>query len=547
MTSVLRALARLPRPRVCLSLVVGLLAGLAPAAQAGSLTLAWNPNTEPNLGGYIVSYRSEDNAHLGSINVGLVTQATVPNLQSGKKYFLTVLAYSTAGLSGPHSGEVSAIVTGSGPPPPPQLSTSYFAEGAAGIFDYRLALLNTAASHATVNVSFLMEGAAPVTRTYAVPAQSRKSVSASDVPEIGQSPFGAVVAAPGGVVSERTMSWKAGSVGDAHTAKSLQAPSTQWFLAEGNAGFFETFVLLANPNPSPVTANVSFLTDTGDVIARSYVLDAHQRKTIFTNELPELTFRSFATIVEAAAPILVERAMYFRNGAPIWQGGHASAAVTTGATSWFLAEGRTGHWFDTFVLIGNPNPSPVTATINYLTPAGLALTETRTLQPTSRLTIPVDALPKLDNTEVSVAITATAPIIVERSMYWPEQPGPWHSAHNSVGLTELATKWALAEGEVGGPSSAATFVLLANPGGATANVTLTVYRAPGFGVKQFSRTVGPGARVTVSSDEMGLSSGEQFGVVVDSTQPIAVERSIYWTLDGQLWTSGTNETGTKMP
>jgi Fibronectin type III domain len=546
MTSVLRALARLPRPKVCLPLVIGLIAGLTPTVHAGSLTVAWDPNTEPDLAGYVVRYRSEDDVHRGSTNVGLVTQATVQNLESGKRYFLSVVAYNSVGLSSPPSSEVTAVVSGA-PPSPTHRTNNYFAEGAGGIFDYRLALLNTTASHATVNVSFLIEGAAPVTRTYAVRGQSRTSVYASEVPEIGLSAFGAVVAAPAGVVSERTMSWKAGGAGGAHTAKSLQAPATQWFLAEGNAGFFETFVLLANPNPSSVTANVSFLTDTGKVVERSYDLAANQRKTIFTNELPELTFRSFATTVQAAAPILVERAMYFRNGASIWQGGHASAAVTTGATSWFLAEGQTGHWFDTFVLIGNPNSRPVTATINYLTPAGLALTETRTLEPTSRMTILLDALPKLENTEVSVAITASAPIIVERSMYWPGEPGPWHSAHNSVGLTELATKWALAEGEVGGPNSAATFVLLANPGGAIAKVTLTVYRAPGLGVKQFSRTVGPGARLTVSSDEMGLASGEQFGVVVESTQPIAVERSIYWSLDGQLWTSGTNETGTKIP
>ena len=52
------------------------------------------------------------------------------------------------------------------------------------------------------------------------------------------------------------------------------------------------------------------------------------------------------------------------------EGGHASAAVPAGARDWFLAEGSTGDFFEMFVLISNPNSTPVTATIRYLTPHG---------------------------------------------------------------------------------------------------------------------------------------------------------------------------------
>ena len=34
--------------------------------------------------------------------------------------------------------------------------------------------------------------------------------------------------------------------------------------------------------------------------------------------------------------------------------GHGSAGVTAAATSWFLAEGATGAFFDLFVLLANP-------------------------------------------------------------------------------------------------------------------------------------------------------------------------------------------------
>ena len=54
--------------------------------------------------------------------------------------------------------------------------------------------------------------------------------------------------------------------------------------------------------------------------------------------------------------------MYLSRPGELWTGGHASAGVTSLASRWFLAEGATGSFFDTFVLVGNPGivdaPSP---------------------------------------------------------------------------------------------------------------------------------------------------------------------------------------------
>ena len=51
--------------------------------------------------------------------------------------------------------------------------------------------------------------------------------------------------------------------------------------------------------------------------------------------------------------------MYF--GAPpdvLFKAGHESAGVTAPSTRWFLAEGATGPFFETFILLANPNPTP---------------------------------------------------------------------------------------------------------------------------------------------------------------------------------------------
>jgi hypothetical protein len=532
-----------------------------PAFASGTVHLAWDANTEPDVVGYVISYRSEDVKDIATVRVDASqTTADVSNLRSGVRYFFSIAALNSEGQASFPSNEVSGIVDGPIDPPTPPINptpidggvNSYFAEGAAGdLFKYQLALLNSTSATTQALVQFLRQGDSPVARYFALPAYSRYTVNAADIPELANRSFGAIITAIPGVIAERTMSWDSGGdMSDATTAKALAAPSNTWYLAEGNAGFFDTFILMVNPSSTAsANASVDFLTQDGKVVHVDRQILPNQRMTVYANEIADLAFQSFGTTIHSDNPILVERAMYFRNGEPMFVGGAASGAVPSGATHWFLAEGQSGGFFSTFVLVSNPNSSPVDLTIRFLTEAGVARTEHLTLGATQRLTLNLNDYPELANSDVSTDISASAPVVAERTMYWPNNPGPWYGSHNSAGLTELSTSWGLAEGEVGGAKGVSTYVLLANPGGADANVTLTFYRENGAAPLTTTRTVAAGSRLTVDcgAGDIGLGSGEKFGVVVSSSQPIAVERSIYWDTGGQLWGSGTNETGTKLP
>lgn len=519
---------------------------LASLAEAAGITVAWDRNPESDISGYEILYGTASGSYTQSVRVGAnVQQTRIESLQAGRRYYIVVRARNSAGLVSPNSNEVSGVASDPAAAPPEGARQTYFAEGASGFFNYRLALLNTGGA-TTANVTFMPENGQPFTRSYSLPAGARATITASDLPQLNGASFAASVSALPSVVAERTMRWRIGPVDGAHSAKALVAPARNWYLAEGNAGFFDTFILLSNPNSSAATATVRFMLEDGEVVRREYEIAPRGRTTVWANEIRELASRSFATSVSSSSNILVERAMYFRSTNGYWEGGHGSAAVPAGARNWFLAEGATGGWFETFVLINNPNSSEVTATIRYLTPRGVARTETRTLPPTSRTTIHVDRVPGLQNTEVSCSISASANIIVERSMYWPGLGGPWYGSHNSVGVTSLGRRWVLAEGEVGGADNAQTYVLLANPGSSDASVTLTFHRSNGAEIP-VTRTVRAGSRLTVSAADVGLRPGEQFGVVIESTQPIAVERSMYWNYRGALWTSGTNESAAPLP
>ena len=115
--------------------------------------------------------------------------------------------------------------------------------------------------------------------------------------------------------------------------------------------------------------------------------------------------------------------MYF--GSPVFNGGHESAGVTQPATEWFLAEGATGSFFITFVLLANPSGPDANLTLTYLREGGGTVTRTMVLPASSRRTINValeDA--SLAATSVATRVTSDVPIVAERAMTGRSIPPP---------------------------------------------------------------------------------------------------------------------------
>ncbi len=364
----------------------------------------------------------------------------------------------------------------------------------------------------------------------------------------------------GGIIVERTLFWGDDLYGG-HTGKGLTAGRTTWYLAEGDARVFDTYILLANGGTLPAAVTATYLLESGQTIVRAYSVGARQRVTIYANDVVgssglALRGKSFSTTIASTVPIHVERAMYYTTGGRFWNVGHGSAAVAEPSPSWFVAEGHTGPLFDVYLLLANPGPNPVTATVRYLLPGGRALSKNYALARTSRTTLLVDAElvgldPSLAETDVSAEITANGDIIVERAMYWPYDFTQWYEAHASAGITATGTQWGLAEGEYGGPLAFDSYVLIANPSAQDANVQVTLLRGAWLTPLTMTLTIAANSRGTVSAGQfvaLGLQSGERFGAIVTSTNnvPIVVERAMYWNGGGVFWGGGTNETAVKI-
>ena len=418
-------------------------------------------------------------------------------------------------------------------------------EGATGFFKTRLAVVNPGVDAAEFILTQLTDVGQTVTRAYTLPAQQRLTIDVAELLAGAAVGVSSVLSTTrGGIVAERTMMWTAedGSFYGGHTGKALTQARTTWYLAEGEAGAFDTYILLANANTSPTEVTARFLLDDASTIERKYPLRPSTRLTIYANEVPGLAGRAFSTTITSVLPIAVERAMYLTNGGRQFNVGHEVPAIASPSTTWFVAEGSTGWLFDEFLLLANPNSTAAKATIRYLKPGGVVVTREVDLLPMSRKTVWLNQDPDLQDTDVSASITATSPIIVERAMYLAAAVCDVVRGHASAGVTATGTRWALAEGEVGGPLGFETYILFANPNNVDAVATMTLLRVnqPPITV---TVSVPANSRVTRAASELGLTDGEQFGAVINSNQQIAVEHAMYWNGGGQFWGGGSNETG----
>jgi hypothetical protein len=426
------------------------------------------------------------------------------------------------------------------------------AEGATGaFFDLDILLANPHATPAPVTVTFLKEGGSTVVQTLTLPATSRTTLRVDQIAGLEGTAVSTIVTSTAGLplVVERTMRWDASGYG-AHTEKAVEAPATTWYFAEGSQGFFSTYILLANPDTNPNRAEILYLREGTSPVSRTYDLAPRSRVTVDAGADPALVNQSFGMIVTFDAPGVAERAMYFGT-TPLWRAGHESAGVTQPALEWFLAEGATGSFFETFILLANPQTtSDAEVTLTYLRSSGAPITQTKTIPAAGRLTVNAEYEdPGLANTAFGTQVVSSVPIVVERAQYWPGAPHSWDEAHNSFGTVSLGTKWGLAEGRVGGANNYQTYILLANPGSTPANATITFLRSNGSTVTK-SFTVDPFSRFNVAPGPGGLVpelSNEEFAAVIESSRPIAVERAMYLDVGGVTWAAGTNATATRLP
>lgn len=128
-------------------------------------------------------------------------------------------------------------------------------------------------------------------------------------------------------------------------------------------------------------------------------------------------------------------------------------------------------------------------------------------------------------------------------MWWPGDFSTWYEAHNAVGSTATANRWAFAEGTLSGPpSNVDTFYLVANTADVPAQVRVTLLFEDDGGDESRDYTVPGHGRLTVwVRQDFPAAMGRGFGAVVESLDraPIVVERATCTSPDGVFGRAGS--------
>ncbi len=351
----------------------------------------------------------------------------------------------------------------------------YFAEGATHSgFDLFYLLQNPSLTDtATVQVTYLRPfPLSPLAKTYELKPGTRNNiwVDVEEFPADGSGDLAlantdvsAVIEVLSGppIAAERAMYLsRANQLFVAgHDSAAIPEPSTDWFLAEGSTeGFFDEFVLVANPNPVAALIRATYLLPGGGTVEQDYTVAPNSRFTIWLNaeEIPRgsgnwpLGNTAVSTVIRSleGVPVIVERAMWWPRPATQWTEAHNAAGTTTTGTLWAMAEGeaRGPRRAKTYILIANPSPQEAKVRVRLLFEDGTTAPREFAVQANSRFNVDVDAdfasafavspaaLRRFGATIESLpaGTSGPAPIVVERAMYWDSEGVFWAAGSNAT-------------------------------------------------------------------------------------------------------------------
>jgi CSLREA domain-containing protein len=440
-------------------------------------------------------------------------------------------------------------------------TTQYLAEGATGPFwQTSIAVLNPSTTPDTVTLTFLLDNGVTTSIAREIGGPGHVTIDPSELQGLDRATFSTLVRGNVPIVASRTIRWGDGGQLGAHAEQGVPAPRTTWYFAEGATGCFKLFYLLVNPNPEVADVRITYARRAPEApVVLTYTVGPYSRFTVPVNDQPGLTFAEVGAqiVVTNNVPIVAERAMYSSCYGTSWRGGHESAASPAPATSWYLAEGATGSFFDLYLLVANFEDDAAVVDVQYLLPDGSTITKRHAVPAHSRLTIDVageDA--RLASTSTGAVVTSTngVPVLVERSQWWPH--GHWYEGHASAGATQSGVEWQLAGAEAGGDRRAHAYLLIANTGGTPGEAQVRLVFDDGSTLQlPQAATLAAYERKTLDlGDVFPAARGQHFGVIVTSLgatpAPVVVELSIYndTTLNGEriFWGAGTNVVATRV-
>jgi len=320
---------------------------------------------------------------------------------------------------------------------------------------------------------------------------------------------------------------------------------SRWYFAEGNVQDYIERLSVLNLGAGPASVIFKLLRQPGPEVDRIATTPAGGRADLVVNGVFSDT-TDVPAIVESNAPVIAERFMDF--------GGDISAGpgVSQPSRVWYFAEGSTDGSYKTFLLLFNPQPYKVDATITYMKGDGRTDLQHVTIPPLQRMVVSVadtqanrGVASGVDVVEVQPIITdtlqgigfgarviATQPIIAERTMiFGAGSTLTSGGVHTSPGVVMLSRRWYFAEGTTQAPFQ--MWVLVLNPNAQPANAAVTFLTPDGTSLTR-RYAIPPTTRLAINVNEVVPDLG--VATTVEADRPVAAERAMYWK-DNSLGTA----------
>jgi hypothetical protein len=328
----------------------------------------------------------------------------------------------------------------------------YFAEGCTRPgFHTWLTLQNPGQQDANVRLDYFRGNGENVVKTLVVRAKSRYTVAVhGDAQGIGvhndeSGDVSIKVTADQPIVAERPMYFLyAGAWDGGHNVMGAEAPSPEWYFAEGcTRPGFHTWLCLQNPGDEPAKVRLDYFCADGKNEYRELTIDPRSRFTVAVHGKSlgigeqNSNHGDVSIKVTADQPIVAERPMYF-NYFGFIKGGHNVTGSPQPYKQWLFAEGCTRSGFHTYLCLQNPGDEPAKVRIDYLCADRNNEFRELTIDPRSRFTVVVhDAKYGIgvwdsSHGDVSIKVTADQPIVAERPVYF-SMAGGIAGGHNTQG------------------------------------------------------------------------------------------------------------------
>jgi lipoprotein-anchoring transpeptidase ErfK/SrfK len=401
--------------------------------------------------------------------------------------------------------------------------TWYFAEGyTGGGFDEYILVFNPNNQATSVDFDFMRPDGSVYTQGFPVGANSRMTVHVDDVVGMGNTDVSVRLRCGLPVVAERSMYFDYNGKTGGHTAVGVTVPSQTWFFAEGyTGGGFDEYILVQNPNNQATSVDFDFMRPDGSVYTQGFPVGANTRMTVHVDDVQGMDNTDVSVRLRSGLPVVAERAMYFGyNGI---DGGHVSTGTSEPSAIWYFAEGYTGGGFSEYILVQNPNDQATNVDFDFMRPDGSVYTQGFQIGANTRMTVSVDGIQGMDNTDVSVRLRSGLPVVAERAMYFGYQDCPGGSVN--TGCAKPSTTHYLAEGYTSNFFDTYLLIMNAEDTSTIANVTFYLPSGQQIG---WSTQVAAHSRYSVQVNLIPNLSSTEFSIKVETKTPVVVERAMYY-------------------